>query len=250
MNFKFIQLRINKTAIDKSLISFFNQNPVGSFLKNRLEKLADLRGSNPGTVIKFAGCLTWASSSAAQVIAIITNDKIPAKDKKFMIRQELADGAINVATLLALSSAFEAAGRRIVKCGLILPEKALNSSKLDSIEKKSSEVLSSLKNKDLSKPEAINMLPESIKNFVKGMSAITAIGGQLFTVSLAAPILRNQIAHMTDGYKKMPDIHNKEVSMFVDKQFKTFQNSVKIPQSIRKPLGTLNINFNKPGMKI
>lgn len=226
------------------LYNFFNNNNAGIKLNNLIKNITDRHEKDPGSIVKIAGAITWACSSAAQVKAIVTNEKIPAQDKKFMVRQEIADGAINVGILVTLSTLFQKAGREIVKHGLI-PQQAIEDPQFGN----HSSVIKYLK-ANLKSAADVKTLPECLQKYVKGMSVITALIGGILAVNVAAPILRNKIARMTDGYKKMPDLHNKEVSMFVDNQFKTFQNSVKIPQSIKKPFGTLNINFNKPGMKI
>jgi len=45
----------------------------------------------------------WLLSSAAQVAAIICNDKIPQKEKNFLVPQEICDGVTNVATFLGIT---------------------------------------------------------------------------------------------------------------------------------------------------
>lgn len=43
------------------------------------------------------GVLTYTLSSAAQTCAIILNDKTQKADKKYLINQEIAEGAVNIA---------------------------------------------------------------------------------------------------------------------------------------------------------
>ena len=54
-----------------------------SMFKNILNKIATAYGKNPGKMLVHTGVIGWVLSSAAQVCAIVLNDKIPKSRKCF-----------------------------------------------------------------------------------------------------------------------------------------------------------------------
>ena len=66
------------------------------------------------------GAVGFALSSLAQCFAIKINDKIDNKKKKFLLRQELADGAVNIGLFLALTrSVWKLSDKLLKNLGLL-----------------------------------------------------------------------------------------------------------------------------------
>jgi hypothetical protein len=54
--------------------------------------------------LKITGAFAGATTCAVQLAAILINDKIPKKEKAFLVPQELTDGIINVSSFWLLTS--------------------------------------------------------------------------------------------------------------------------------------------------
>lgn len=80
-------------------------------------------GPNPAKMLIYTGVLGWFLSSAAQVVAIAVNDKIPKEQKMFLIPQEIGDGAINVLSFLVVTSAIKGFASRLVSSGRLATPK-------------------------------------------------------------------------------------------------------------------------------
>ena len=63
-------------------------------------------GSNTGKMLIHTGVIGWILSSAAQVAAIVINDKIPKEQKMYLIPQEIADAAVNIVSFYAITQTF------------------------------------------------------------------------------------------------------------------------------------------------
>ena len=69
-----------------------------SLFKSVNDYVARHYGENPGKMLIHTGVIGWVLSSAAQVAAIVINDKIPNEQKMFLIPQEMSDAAVNIAS--------------------------------------------------------------------------------------------------------------------------------------------------------
>ena len=71
-------------------------------------------------MLVFAGTLGWTLSSLAQVGAIVFNEKLTPKDRKFLIPQEIADGAVNVGLFFAITSLTHHLANNVIETGKIM----------------------------------------------------------------------------------------------------------------------------------
>ena len=69
-----------------------------SLFKGVNDYIARHYGENPGKMLIHTGVIGWVLSSAAQVAAIVINDKIPKEQKMFLVPQEMSDAAVNIAS--------------------------------------------------------------------------------------------------------------------------------------------------------
>ena len=91
-----------------------NLNASWNNLKNYLYKKY---GKESGKMIVHLGVATWILASAAQVGAVIFNDKIPKAQKKFLVPQEIADGAINILAFYTVTNSLKNIAGRLVLTG-------------------------------------------------------------------------------------------------------------------------------------
>lgn len=56
-----------------------------------------------GHVLSVLGAFGWATSSVAQIASLSVNKKITKEEKKFLIQQEIAEGAVNTGLYFAIT---------------------------------------------------------------------------------------------------------------------------------------------------
>lgn len=146
--------------------------------------------NNPGSMLMHTGALGWAASSAAQITGIALNDKIDSSKKKFLIPQEFADAAGNIALYYLVT----------------LSAKKLVESKFDDgsicakslIDKIKQELESKKEEKDIFKNKlfvsALDALPESKKLFrihKNGASILATLAASVLSCNILTPYFRN-----------------------------------------------------------
>lgn len=146
-------------------------------------------GNNPGKVLVHTGVVGWVLSSLAQVGAIIINDKIPKKQKLYMIPQEFADAAVNIVSFFAVTQLFNSTSLKLVNTGKLLPKSvrtALTNANIKDVGKKSFDVLTH------------GNLSEALKdNFIDFRNGVDVVGttlGSILSCNIITPIVRNEIA--------------------------------------------------------
>lgn len=74
-------------------------------------------GLETGKLIVHAGLITWTTSAVSQLVAIAFNKEIPSDQKKFLIPQEIADGALNIASFYLITNSFNRVASKLVSSG-------------------------------------------------------------------------------------------------------------------------------------
>ena len=90
---------------------------LGKLFNNFKNTVMTEFGSNPANMLIWTGVLGWFLSSAAQVVAIAANDKIPKEQKAFLIPQEIGDGAINVLSFFLVTQVVKGLASKLVSTG-------------------------------------------------------------------------------------------------------------------------------------
>ena len=180
-------------------------------------------GPNPAKMLIYTGVLGWFLSSAAQVVAIAVNDKIPKEQKMFLIPQEISDGAINVLSFFLVTSAIKNFASKLVSTGKLANPKIrkfLNETGLD-VKKGLGQTkfnIEKLANYDQKK--------EDYKSFKNGIDVIGMTLGSILSCNIITPILRNKVA--------------------ADRQQKTLAELHKIEQAkLKSPRGISMDNYCK-----
>ena len=153
-------------------------------LKNYLYKHY---GEEPGKMLVHTGVLSWTLSAAAQVMAIVFNDKISKKEKLFLIPQECADAGINILSFYLVTNAFTNFGTKLVKTGKLttpLIDKYIKEKKVKDIGKITT---------DISQNMPQDVLNE-FKSLKSGISVLTNTVGSILSCNILTPILRNEYA--------------------------------------------------------
>lgn len=166
-----------------------------SFFNAFKNYMAEHYGKSHGKMLIHTGVIGWILSAAAQVGAIVTNDKISHKQKMYLIPQELADAAVNIVSFYLITQSFKSVVTKAVNCGKILnkPVRAfLETNNVKNIGKKSFDVL---RDGNLTKD-----LVAKFESFRNGVDFIGTTAGSILSCNIVTPIIRNEIA--TNKQKK------------------------------------------------
>ena len=126
-------------------------------------------GKSHGKMLIHTGVIGWILSAAAQVGAIVTNDKISHKQKMYLIPQELADAAVNIVSFYLITQSFKS-----------------------NVGKKTFDVL-----RDGKLPKD---LVDKFESFRNGVDFTGTTLGSILSCNIVTPIIRNEIA--TNKQKK------------------------------------------------
>lgn len=164
-------------------------NNLSLFAKTK-NFIAKHYGENPGKMLIHTGVIGWILSSAAQVGAIVINDKIPKEQKMFLVPQEMADAAVNIVSFYAVTQSFKSLAAKLVKTGKWLPAKVnkflIDSNLADKIGKAKFDVA---KDGNLT-PE----LASQYKSFGDGIDVVATTVGSIISCNILTPIIRNEVA--------------------------------------------------------
>lgn len=145
-------------------------------------------GENPGKMLVHTGVLGWILSSAAQVAAVVFNDKISSKEKMFLIPQECADAAVNILSFYIVTNTFKAIGSKLVSTGKLATPNIRKYIQKAGLEDKVGKVTTDIK-KDMT-----GAIRQEYTDFKSGVDVITSTVGSIISCNLITPVLRNQYA--------------------------------------------------------
>ena len=156
-------------------------------------------GPNPAKMLIYTGVLGWFLSTAAQVMAIAVNDKIPKEQKMFLIPQEIGDGAINVLSFFLVTSSIKALASKLVSSGKLATPKIRQFLTDSGINIKTKNGWKVLKDFDFSKFNIKNMtnfdqIKPDYESFKNGVDVIGMTVGSILSCNIITPILRNKYA--------------------------------------------------------
>lgn len=160
-----------------------------SFFNSFKNYMAKHYGDSHGKMLIHTGVAGWILSSLAQVTAIITNDKISAKQKMYLVPQELADAAVNIASFYLVTQTFKSVATKAVNTGRILNKTVrdfFTKNKVADVGKKTFDVLRD--------GNLTNDVKKSFESFRNGFDFIATTAGSILSCNIITPIIRNEIA--------------------------------------------------------
>lgn len=132
----------------------------------------------------------WVASSTAQVIGISRNKEYSKKQKQFMVRQEMADAAINIGSFFLITTPIKLFASKLVSSGKIIP----NIVKTIATKNGDLNNLGKLKF-NLSKQSYLGSEARKAYNsFNNFMGTSAAVIGGVISSNLVTPVLRNRYA--------------------------------------------------------
>lgn len=145
-------------------------------------------GENPGKMLVHTGVLGWILSSAAQVAAVVFNDKISSKEKMFLIPQECADAAVNILSFYIVTNTFKSIGSKLVSTGKLTTPAIRKYIQKAGLEKEVGKVTTDIKK------GMTGDIRQEYTDFKSGVDVITSTVGSILSCNIITPILRNQYA--------------------------------------------------------
>lgn len=146
-------------------------------------------GENPGKMLVHTGTAGWILSSAAQVMAIITNDKIAPEQKTFLIPQEIGDGLINILSFYVLTSSVKNLCSKAVLNGKIANKAIKGFLEKHNLTEKIGKIDFNIK-----KTQNFGEIKEDFNSFKNGVDVLASTAGSVLSCNIVTPILRNEYA--------------------------------------------------------
>lgn len=205
------------------------------------------------SLLKITAAIGWTLSALGQIGAILWNDKIPDKEKKFMIPQEALDAVINIGLFCFFTHGFEKLGKNLVKTGKIIPKavfKDTNYTKvIKEVEKETNKKLKDVLSKKGSLQNPQNA--ESLETFSDALTTLFSIGGSILASNIITPVARNFAASKYQAYRMKKEVEIPETKPEIKIAAK--QNPTKTNDTVKNYYkGKLNkpgTNFSS-GMKV
>lgn len=170
-------------------------------LKRNLVSLCTKGAEDPAKFLKFTAALGWVLSCMAQVGAIVINDKIPTKEKKFLIPQEITDGIVNVSLFWFVTSKAESLGKIAVLSGRVMTDTIAKVDK--KLLQKGAKLTLNSNPKELTslynemRANINEVCPAGLKrfeSFYKGFGTMVSLAGSVIAGNILTPIVRNKLA--------------------------------------------------------
>lgn len=159
------------------------------FMKAK-DYIAGRYGDDIGKMLVHTGVIGWILSSAAQVVAIVINDKIPKEQKMFLIPQEIADAGVNIASFYLITQSFKSVASKLLTTAKWAPKVVkdfLSKNKLaDKIGKTDFNLF-----KDVKMPPDVL---DKATDFRDGVDVVATTAGSILSCNIVTPLLRNEIA--------------------------------------------------------
>lgn len=166
-----------------------------NFLARMFTKFCELGVSDRANFLKNTAVVGWALSSLAQTCSIFFNDKIPSKEKRFLIPQEIFDGLINATLFWFITSKAVNFGKLAVLKKLVLPKSLAPLMEKFTPQGKD---IDKLKTAFLNHIKTVGDKThlKTAKDAIEGMGVATGIAGAILSNNIITPLLRNKLASM------------------------------------------------------
>lgn len=158
-----------------------------------LETMWNKFTQDPAKMLIITGTSGWALSSAAQIFALLFNDKISAKEKTFLIPQEMFDAIVNIGSFYLVTQGIKKGTAKLVSTGKLTTKSIRtyleNSPFKDSVGKANFDI-----ERDLKGIISFNEHMDSYTSFMKLATVVGSTAGSVLSCNIITPILRNKLA--------------------------------------------------------
>lgn len=129
-------------------------------LSKLIQQFSKYALDQPAPFLRYTTAVIYAISTAAQSGGLVINKSIPPEEKKFLLLQEIINGALELGTFLTIATGFENLGRKLVDKGVIVAAETAKANPA----------------------------------FRKGVAMAFSLFGTIVAFNLVTPLLRNPIA--------------------------------------------------------
>lgn len=180
-----------------------------------LENIWNNYSKDPAKMLVHTGTIGWALSSAAQITAILFNDKISAKEKTFLIPQETFDAVVNIGSFYLLTTGIKNFSKKLVTTGKILP-KSIKNYMENSPFKHSYGKGNFNMEKDLTPLTSFESHKKQYTAFKNIFTTGATIGASILSCNIVTPVLRNELASIS--HKTIVNRANEGTSQILTKE--------------------------------
>ena len=186
-----------------------------------LTKFCEQGVTDRANFLKNAAVVGWALSSLAQTCAIFFNEKMPAKEKRFLIPQEIFDGIINATLFWFITSKTANFGKMLALKKHVVPKSL---SKVLENYTPNGTTIEKLKDGFLSHVKSFGTQNDvkTAANLVEGLGVAVGLAGAIVSNNIITPVLRNKFAGMWQQkeLKKIND--NSPLNPYYGKDYKKY----------------------------
>lgn len=162
-------------------------------LKSPLEWVYKKFKEDTAHMLVVTGTAGWVLSSAAQLLGLQMNSKIPTEQKKYLIPQEFFDAVANIGAFFVITASCKKLISKLVTTGKFAPQKVrdfLNKNK-DLYGDKVGKLSFNLDEVMKSQPESLKQSYDAYKNHV---TTLGTVGAGILSANIVTPIVRNSLA--------------------------------------------------------
>ncbi len=159
--------------------------PVINASVNGIKRLAHYSIEKPSKFLQNTAAFAFVLGSTALIAALLTNKKVPEKERNYMIAQEGVGAFLHLGVFLAVASKFDKFGEKLVQKGMLIPS-------IDNLSK--DQVKTNVKNFFKDPQQLSPNLQSKIKNHLNCTKVAASTLGILLAFNIASPIIRNNLA--------------------------------------------------------
>lgn len=168
-------------------------NPLVKFFNDFKGVLYRKYGENPGKMLVHTGVLGWILSSLAQITGIAFNDKLSAKEKAFLIPQEIGDAAVNIFSFYVVTSSIKKLASKLVTTGKWTTGPIKELLKKDGFYKEAKGP-GNIKFNIENLPHFERDIKPKYQPFKNGVDVVASTIGGVLSCNILTPLLRNEFA--------------------------------------------------------
>jgi len=209
---------------------------IGSIKRFFMEKLPERVVTQNSAFLIQANALTFTLSAAAQAVSVTHNKELPEEDRKFIFRQEIIKGILDIAVFIGIAVGFKNLGAALVAKGKFLPKELCgekNREKIRACVIKYMDYAKTAPKGSVTPKEFSHEQENAILTHLSGAKMWTSFAGTIIAFNIITPFMKNYFAHLLDKKKtgktaKNVDYMSKPAGLDINKfkQFDEFQKKL------------------------
>lgn len=149
-----------------------------------LQKIFDSYKDDTSKLLIHAATASWTLASIANVVGISCSKKIDSKQKKFLIPQEIADGATNIGLFIIITESLTKLAGKLADNGKIVFKEYAKDANGNILKDAGGKFIK----------QAVEKGSEVFKSRKGGLQIVASLIGAVVSSNILTPIIRNQYA--------------------------------------------------------